>query len=69
MDKQVQYLEQIRKEVMAMLLIATREMRNGGPPSLMHTFQQNDQVLLEATNLQSTHVGTIVIDRNTGANT
>ena len=30
-------------------------MRNNGPPSLTHTFQQNDQVLLEATNLQTTH--------------
>jgi len=66
-DEQVQYLEQIHKEVMATLLIAAQEMRNSGPPSLTHTFQQNDQVLLEATNLQSTHVGTIVIDRNTRA--
>jgi hypothetical protein len=30
-------------------------MRNSGPPSLTHTFQQNDQILLEATNLQTTH--------------
>jgi hypothetical protein len=30
-------------------------MRNSGPPSLTHTFRQNDQVLLEATNLQTTH--------------
>jgi len=30
-------------------------MRNNGPPSLTHTFRQNDQVLLEATNLQTTH--------------
>jgi hypothetical protein len=54
-DKQVQYLEQIRKEVMAALLITAREMRNSGPPNLTHTFRQNDQVLLEATNLQTTH--------------
>jgi len=54
-DEQVQYLEQIRKEVTAALLIATWEMRNSGPPSLTHTFWQNDQVLLEATNLQTTH--------------
>jgi hypothetical protein len=31
-------------------------MRNNGPFSLTHTFQQNDQVLLEATNLQTTHL-------------
>jgi len=30
-------------------------MRNSGPPNLTHTFRQNDQVLLEATNLQTTH--------------
>jgi hypothetical protein len=55
-DERVQYLEQIRKEVTAALLIAAREMRNSGPPSLTHTFRQNDQVLLEATNLQTTHL-------------
>jgi hypothetical protein len=54
-DERVQYLEQIRKEVTAALLIAAQEMRNNGPPSLTHTFRQNDQVLLEATNLQTTH--------------
>jgi len=31
-------------------------MRNSGPPSLTHTFRQNDQILLEATNLQTTHL-------------
>jgi hypothetical protein len=55
MDERVQYLEQIRKEVTTALLIAAQEMRNSGPPSLTHTFQQNDQILLEATNLQTTH--------------
>ena len=55
MDERVQYLEQIRKEVTAALLIAAREMRNSGSPSLTHTFKENDQVLLEATNLQTTH--------------
>ena len=55
MDERVQYLEQIHKEVTAALLIAAREMRNNGPPSLIHTFQPNDQALLEATNLQTTH--------------
>jgi hypothetical protein len=54
-DKRVQYLEQIHKEVTAALLIAAREMRSSGPPGLTHTFRQNDQVLLEATNLQTTH--------------
>ena len=56
MDEQVQYLEQIHKEVTAALLIAAREMKNSGPPSLTHTFKENDQVLLEATNLQTTHL-------------
>ena len=55
MDERVQYLEQIRKEVMAVLLIAAKEMRTSGPPSLSHVFKPNDQVLLEATNLQTTH--------------
>ena len=55
MDERVQYLEQIHKEVTAALLIAAQEIRNNGPSSLTHTFWQNDQVLLEATNLQTTH--------------
>jgi len=54
-DKQIQYLEQTCKEVTAALLIAAREMQNCGPPSLTHTFKENDQVLLETTNLQTTH--------------
>jgi len=54
-DERVLYLEQIHKEVTAALLIAAREMRNSGPLNLTHTFQQNDQILLEATNLQTTH--------------
>jgi len=54
-DERVQYLEQIRKEVTAALLIAAREMQNRRPPSLTHTFKENDQVLLETTNLQTTH--------------
>jgi hypothetical protein len=40
---------------MVALLIAAQEMRNQGPPSLTHTFKAQDQVLLEATNLQTTH--------------
>jgi hypothetical protein len=55
-DERVQYLEQIHKEVKAALLIAAREIRNSGSPNLTHTFQQNNQVLLEATNLQTTHL-------------
>ena len=30
-------------------------MRGGGPKKLSHTFRKDDQVLLEATNLQMTH--------------
>ena len=55
MDERVQYLEQIRKEVTAALHIATQEMRNRGPPRASHTFHKDDLVLLEATNLQTTH--------------
>jgi hypothetical protein len=40
---------------MAALLIAAREMKTSGPPSLTHTFKENNQVLLEAMNLQTTH--------------
>jgi len=55
-DEHVKYLEQIRKEVTAALHIAAQEMRNGGPPTLSHTFHKDDLVLLEATNLQTTHL-------------
>jgi len=54
-DERVKYLEQIHKEVMAALHIAAQEMRSGGLPTLSHTFHKNDLVLLEATNLQTTH--------------
>jgi len=54
-DERVKYLEQIRKEVTAALHIAAREMRSGGPPTLSHTFHKDNLVLLEATNLQTTH--------------
>jgi len=54
-DECVKYLEQIRKEVMAALHIATQEMRSEGPPTLSHTFHKDNLVLLEATNLQTTH--------------
>jgi len=55
MDERVQYLEQIRKEVTAALHIAAREMKDGGTPKASHIFQKDDLVLLEATNLQTTH--------------
>jgi len=54
-DECVKYLEQIRKEVTAALHIAAQEMRNGGLPTLSHTFHKDDLVLLEATNLQTIH--------------
>jgi len=54
-DERVKYLEQIRKEVTAALHIAAQEMRSGGPPTLSYTFHKDDLVLLEATNLQTTH--------------
>ena len=55
MDDRIQYLEQIRKEVTAALMIAAKEMRSGGPKELSYTFHKDDLVLLEATNLQTTH--------------
>ena len=54
-DKHIQYLEQICKEVTAALIIAAKEMRSGGPQELSYTFYKDDLVLLEATNLQTTH--------------
>ena len=54
-DEQVQYLEQIRKEVTAALHLAAQEMHSRVPKKLSHTFHKDDQVLLEATNLQTTH--------------
>jgi len=55
-DERIKYLEQIHKEVMAALHIAAQEMRSGGLPILPHTFHKDDLVLLEATNLQTTHL-------------
>ena len=55
MDERIRYLEQIRKEVTAALHLAARDMRNKGPKEESHTFHKGDQVLLEATNLQTTH--------------
>ena len=37
------------------LHLAARDMRNKGPKEESHTFHKGDQVLLEATNLQTTH--------------
>jgi len=54
-DEYVKYLEQICKEVTAALHIAAQEMRSGGLPTLSHTFHKDDLVLMEATNLQTTH--------------
>jgi len=54
-DDCIQYLEQIRKEVTAALMIAAKEMQSGGPEELSYTFHKDDLVLLEATNLQTTH--------------
>jgi len=55
-DDHIQYLEQIRKEVTAALMIAAKEMQSGGPEELSYTFHKDDLVLLEATNLQTTHL-------------
>jgi len=54
-DEWVQYLEQIHKEVTAALHIAAQEMKDGGTSKASHIFQKDDLVLLEATNLQTTH--------------
>jgi len=54
-DDHIQYLEQIRKEVTAALMIAAKEMRSGGPKELSYMFHKDNLVLLEATNLQTTH--------------
>jgi transposase InsO family protein len=54
-DERIQYLEQIRKEVTAALYLAAKEMKSGGPKKLSHVFHKDDLVLLEATNLQTTH--------------
>jgi len=36
-------------------MIAAKEMQSGGPEELSYTFHKDDLVLLEATNLQTTH--------------
>jgi hypothetical protein len=54
-DEHVQYLEQICKEVIAALYLAAKEMKSGGPKKPSHIFHKDDLVLLEATNLQTTH--------------
>jgi len=65
-DDRIQYLEQIRKEVTAALMIAAKEMRSGGPNELSYTFHKDDLVLLEATNLQTTHPKTKLAPRRYG---
>jgi len=55
-DEHIKYLEQICKEVTAALHIAAQEIRSRGPPTLSHTFYKDNLVLLEATNLQTTHL-------------
>jgi len=54
-DDCIQYLEQIHKEVTAALMIVAKEMQNRGPKELSYTFYKDNLVLLEATNLQTTH--------------
>jgi len=54
-DERIKYLEQVRKEVTAVLLLVAQEMQKSGPTVESHTFHKDDLVLLEATNLQTTH--------------
>ena len=54
-DEHIQYLEQICKEVTAALHLAAKEMQSGGPQKPTHIFHKDNLVLLEATNLQTTH--------------
>jgi hypothetical protein len=54
-DECIQCLEQICKEVTAALHLATKEMKSRGPKKPSHIFYKDNQVLLEATNLQTTH--------------
>src|SRR5260221_2719490 len=54
-EERTKYLEQVRKEVTAALLLAAQEMRKSGTTIPSHEFQKDDLVLLEATNLQVTH--------------
>jgi hypothetical protein len=54
-DECIQYLEQIYKEVTTALHLAAKEMKSEGPKKPSHVFYKDNQVLLEATNLQTTH--------------
>ena len=54
-DKWIKYLKQVWKEVTVALLLATKEMQKSGPPVETHAFHKDNLVLLEATNLQTTH--------------
>ena len=66
MDEHVPYLEQIRKEVTTALLLAAKEMKYGGPQKLSHEFQKGDSVLLDATNLQTTHPKAKLVPKHYG---
>jgi hypothetical protein len=48
-------LEQIHKEVTAALHLAAKKMKSGGSKKPSHVFHKDNQVLLEATNLQTTY--------------
>ena len=54
-NKWIKYLEQVQKEVTAALLLAAQEMRKSRPTAKSHIFHKDNLVLLEATNLQTTH--------------
>jgi hypothetical protein len=54
-DERIQYLEQIRKEVTAALHLAAKEIKSRGPKKPSPIFCKDNLVLLEATNLQTTH--------------
>jgi len=62
----VKYLEQIHKEVTTALHITAQEIRSRGLPVLSHTFHKDNLVLLEATNLQTTHPKTKLTPRHYG---
>ncbi len=54
-EERTKYLDQVRKEVTAALLLAAQEMQKSGTTIPSHEFHKDDLVLLEATNLQITH--------------
>jgi len=66
MDECIQYLEQVCKEVTAAQHLAAQEMRSGGPTKSLHLFYKDNLVLLEATNLQTTHLKAKLAPRRYG---